>query len=167
MPAVYSEYSVVLGSTQVTKGKHVVPEEVVVEELDGGAKTLSDKCPLPLADKKLRMVYDKMAQAIVKESDTRNVFGMWKDEEFVSIVNLYRDAFALHGVKVVVCKRKSGSGTFRWLEFFDVKVAQHYIPQYDVENHSGQVIKTIYATLEFPLVSLSNSSRIVGMERRS
>ena len=151
MPTVDSDE---LGSTQVANGKHVVPEGVVVEELDGGKKKLAEICPPPLAqllaDKNLRMVYDKMVQAIVEESNTRNVFGMWKDEEFVSIVDLFRDEFAEQGVKVVLCKRKSGSGTFRWLEFINVEVAKDYIPQYDVENHSGQVVKTIYTTLEFP-----------------
>lgn len=29
-------------------------------------------------------------------------------------------------------------------------VASNYVPQYDVESHSGQVVKTIYTTLEFP-----------------
>jgi hypothetical protein len=151
MPTVDSDE---LGSTQVAKGKHVVPEGVVVEELDGSKKKLAETCPPPvaqlLAEKNLRMVYDKMVQAIVKESNTRNVFGMWKDEEFVSIVDLFRDEFAEQGVKVVLCKRKSGSGTVRWLEFINVDVASNYVPQYDVENHSGQVVKTIYATLEFP-----------------
>lgn len=149
MPTTDSE-----AGTQVAKGKHVVPDGVAVEELDGGKKTLAEICPPPLAallgKKGLRSVYDKMVQAIVEESRTRNVFGTWKDEEFVSIVDLFRDEFAEKGVKVVLCKRKSGSGTFRWLEFIDTEVVKDYIPQYDVENHSGQVVKTIYTTLEFP-----------------
>jgi hypothetical protein len=121
---------------------------------DGRKKKLAEICLLPLAqllvEKNLRMVYNKMVQAIVKESNTRNVFGMWKDEEFVSIVDLFHDKFAEQGIKVVLCKRKSGSGAFCWLEFMNLDVASNYVLQYDVENHSGQVVKTIYTTLEFP-----------------
>jgi hypothetical protein len=151
MPTVPDE---AVDGSLVAKGKHVVPAGVAVEELDGSKKKLAEVCPPPLAqllaEKNLRPVYDKMVQAIVEESRTRNVFGTWKDEEFVSIVELFRDEFAEQGVQVVLCKRKSGSGTYRWLEFIDVEVAKDYVPQYDVENHSGQVVKTIYTTLEFP-----------------
>jgi hypothetical protein len=40
--------------------------------------------------------------------------------------------------------------TYRWIEFIDTEEVPDYIPQYDVVNTSGQVIKTIYTTLEFP-----------------
>ena len=37
------------------------------------------------------------------------------------------------------------------MEFIDVDITQGaYVPQYDVTNLSGQVIKTAYSTLEFP-----------------
>jgi hypothetical protein len=153
MPTVDSDE---LECIQVAKGKHVVPEGVAVKALDGSKKKLAPEvCPLPLAkllaDTDLRMVYDKLVQTIDKESNTRNVFGMWKDEEFISIVDLFRDEFAEQGVKVVLCQSKSGTCSFRrWLEFINVHVASNYVPQYDVENHSGQVVKTIYTTLEFP-----------------
>jgi hypothetical protein len=75
---------------------------------------------------------------------------MSKDEEFASIFHLFCDEFAEQGVKVVLWKRKSGSGTFHWLKFINVDVTSNYVLQYDVENHSGQVVKTIYTTLEFP-----------------
>jgi len=138
----------------VAGGKHVVPPGVAVEELDGGKKKLSKECPQDLAlllqKKNLIMTYDKMVDAIVSESNTRNLFGKWKDEEFASIVDLFRDDFAKQGIKVALCKRSSGSGTKRWLEFIDIEVAGNYVSQYDVANQSGQTIKTCYTTLEFP-----------------
>jgi len=140
--------------TQVAKGNHVVPKGVAVEELDGGKKKLSKTCPEDvktlLESKNLMPVYDKMVAAVVETSATRNLFGFWKDAEFVSIIDLFRDDFADAGVKVALCRRKSGSGTFRWLEFIDTEVVPDYVPQYDVANLSGQVIKTVYTTLEFP-----------------
>mmetsp|Transcript_10460 Transcript_10460/g.14816 ORF Transcript_10460/g.14816 Transcript_10460/m.14816 type:complete len:278 (+) Transcript_10460:33-866(+) len=140
--------------TEVAGGKHVVPTGVAVEELDGGKKKLSKECPpdlkLLLQKKALVLTYDKMVDAIVSESNTRSVFGKWKDKEFVSIIDLFRDEFAEQGVKVALCKRTSSGGTVRWLEFIDVEVVGNYVPQYDVANLSGQVIKTCYTTLEFP-----------------
>jgi len=91
-----------------------------------------------------------MVDAIVSESTTRNVFGKWKDQEFASIVDLFRDDFAEQGVKVALCKRRSSGYVARWLEFIDIEVAGNYVPQYDVANMSGQTIKTAYTTLEFP-----------------
>jgi len=52
--------------------------------------------------------------------------------------------------EVALCKRSSGSGRFRWLEFIDVEKLPDYVPQFDVANCSGQIIKTIYCKLEFP-----------------
>lgn len=50
-----------------------------------------------------------------------------------------------------LCKRRSAKGTYRWLEFIDVEALKEpYVPQYDVENFSGQIIKTVYTKLEFP-----------------
>lgn len=140
--------------TEVAKGNHVVPKGVAVEELDGGKKKLSEKCPPELKElleeKDLVSIYDKMVAAVVEEGATRSMFGKWQDAEFDSILDLFRDEFAEKGVKVALCKRSSGSGTYRWLEFIDVDVAENYVPQYDVGNYSGQVIKTMYTTLQFP-----------------
>jgi len=149
------ESSTMEEGTLVAKGKHVVPDGVAVEELDGGKKKLADECPVDLARlldaKGVRILYDKLVDAIVQESNTRNVFGKWKDEEFVSVLDLFADEFAEVGIKIALCKRSScGSGASRWLEFIDTKRLPDYIPQYDVANYSGQVIKTIYCTLEFP-----------------
>lgn len=86
------------GGTYVAKGKYVVPNGVAVEELDGGKKKLSDECPaearLLLESNNLVLVYDKMVAAIVQETNTRSVFGKWKDKESVSIMELFRDEFA-------------------------------------------------------------------------
>eukprot|EP00567_Pseudictyota_dubia_P009469 CAMPEP_0197441050 /NCGR_PEP_ID=MMETSP1175-20131217/7413_1 /TAXON_ID=1003142 /ORGANISM="Triceratium dubium, Strain CCMP147" /LENGTH=281 /DNA_ID=CAMNT_0042971273 /DNA_START=38 /DNA_END=883 /DNA_ORIENTATION=+ len=140
--------------TAVAKGNFVVPEGVAVEELDGGKKKLSEECPPPLREllesKDLVPIYDKLVKGIVDGGSTRSVFGNWKDKEFDAILDLFRDEFAEKGVKVALCKRKSGSGTFRWLEFIDVEKNPSYVPQYDVSNFSGQVIKTCYTKIEFP-----------------
>jgi hypothetical protein len=140
--------------TKVAKGKHVVPKGVAVEELDGGKKKLSEECPPDLKDlltsKGLIPVYDKMVAAIVDEGNTRSLFGKWKDLEFASIIDLFRDEFAEKAVKVSLCKRSSAMKTYRWIEFIDTEEVPDYIPQYDVVNTSGQVIKTMYTTLEFP-----------------
>ena len=137
--------------TVIGKNKHVVPPGVAVEELDGGKKKLSDQCPTSLArllDKKgARSVYNDLVGAIVEEAKTRNMFGRWKDGEFITIMDEFADEFAKAGIKVVLCRRKSGSGTLRWLEFIDIERAPDYVPQYDVSNFSGQTIKTIYCTL--------------------
>jgi len=142
------------GETSVAKGKYVVPSGVAVEELDGGKKKLSDECPPEvrslLKDKDLVLVYDKMVAAIVEETNTRSVFGKWKDKEFVSIMELFRDEFAEKGVKCTLNKRKSGSGNFRWIEFIDTDIVPDYLSAYDVANRTGQIIKTIYSTLSFP-----------------
>ena len=140
-------------STEVANGKHVVPKGVGVEELDGGKKKLAEECPadlrLLLESKGMMETYNKLVQAVVDESKTRS-FGSWKDKEFESIVDFFREDFAEGDIKVALCKRKSGSGTYRWLEFIDVTVAEGYVPQYDVANFSGQVIKTVYKKIEFP-----------------
>lgn len=140
--------------TPVAKGKHVVPKGVAVEELDGGKTKLSEECPAAVQDVLLKHdlvpVYDELVAAIVESSKTRGVFGGWNDKEFESILSLFKERFADKGIKVALCKRKSNSGAFRWLEFIDVDVADTYVPQYDVGNLSGQYIKTYYAKLKFP-----------------
>jgi len=50
---------------------------------------------------------------------------------------------------VALCKRKACK-SHRWIEFIDVDEAPDYVPQYDVANTSGQVIRTVYSKLEFP-----------------
>lgn len=51
----------------------------------------------------------------------------------------------------MLCKRKSQNGTYRWLEFIDIDTLKgKYVPQFDVSNLSGQVIKTAYTKLQFP-----------------
>uniref|UniRef100_A0A7R9ZM75 Uncharacterized protein n=1 Tax=Craspedostauros australis TaxID=1486917 RepID=A0A7R9ZM75_9STRA len=141
--------------TEVAGGKHVVPEGVAVEELNGGKKKLSKKCPpalLTLLDHKdLLEIYDAMVEAVVAESNTRGTFGKWHDKEFDSIVDIYREDFAMKGVRVALCKRKSADGTRRWLEFIDIDMlGDTYVPQYDVANYSGQAIRTVFTKLEFP-----------------
>ena len=76
-----------------------------------------------------------------------------KDQQFISIVDQFRDDFTAKGIKIAFCKRKSGSkvGSYRWLEFIDVEALDEpYAPQFDVSNFSGQIIKTVYMKLQFP-----------------
>ena len=132
----------------------VIPQGVAVEVLDGGKRKLADVCPPPLLkllkSKDSVQIYEKLVQSVVHESKTRNVFGKWRDVEFLHILDEYKEDFADRGIKVVLCRRKSASQTRRWLEFIDIAMAHGYVPQYDVSNFSGQVIKTAYCTLEFP-----------------
>jgi hypothetical protein len=86
----------------------------------------------------------------VEESSTCSFFGKWKDQEFIAILDLFKEDFGEQGVKVALCKRRSNSGSFCWLEFIDVDEQPMYVPQFDVANLSGQVIKTCYSTLAFP-----------------
>eukprot|EP00579_Thalassiosira_antarctica_P032984 CAMPEP_0201996062 /NCGR_PEP_ID=MMETSP0905-20130828/3309_1 /ASSEMBLY_ACC=CAM_ASM_000554 /TAXON_ID=420261 /ORGANISM="Thalassiosira antarctica, Strain CCMP982" /LENGTH=317 /DNA_ID=CAMNT_0048551299 /DNA_START=26 /DNA_END=979 /DNA_ORIENTATION=+ len=144
--------------TEVANGSYVVPKEVAVEELKnyGGQKDLKDKCPddvrKMLQEKSLFHVYDHFVQSIVDTKTTRgSLLGKWKDQQFISVLDQFRDDFTAKGVKVALCKRKSGKGTYRWLEFIDVeKLDGSYVPQYDVSNFSGQIIKTCHTKLEFP-----------------
>ncbi|CAB9502593.1 expressed unknown protein [Seminavis robusta] len=144
------------GATVVAKGNHVVPAGVAVEELKnyGGQKDLKNLCPDSVRDwltrKELWHVYDKFVDSVVADRSTRGPLGKWKDAQFISVLDQFRDDFAEQGVKVALCKRRSGSGTFRWLEFIDRTVAGDYVPQFDVANLSGQVINTCYTKLEFP-----------------
>lgn len=144
----------IIVTMEVAKGKHTVPEGVAVEELNGGTKKLSAQCPPEvksvLESHGLVVVYDKMVDAICKQGDTRSAFGRWKDAEFNNIIDLFRDEFSEKGVKIALCKRQSGGGTHRWIEFIDMNKVGDYVPQYDTNNYSGQVIKTCFTTLEFP-----------------
>ena len=83
-----------------------------------------------------------------------HMLGTWKDRQFVSVMEAFRDDFADHGIRMVLCKRKSGdfgNKSKRWIEFIDVDITKNtYVPQFDVANLSGQVIKTWERTLEFP-----------------
>lgn len=143
---------------EVANGSHVVPAAVAVEELKnyGGHKNLKNKCPDDvrklLTEKNLFDVYDRFVQSIYDTKTTRGKgLGSWKDQQFVSVLDLFRDDFTAGGVRVALCKRKSGKGTRRWLEFIDVDaLEEEYVPQFDVSNWSGQVIKTVYHKLKFP-----------------
>ena len=142
--------------TELLSG-YSVPKGVAVEELKnfGGHKKLRDECP-PAVQEMLTAngvfdVYEKFVQSISDEKNTRGPLGKWKDAQFISVLDQFQDSFVDKGIKVALCKRSSGKGTFRWLEFIDVeKLEEPYVPQYDVSNMSGQIIKTVYTKLEFP-----------------
>ena len=91
---------------------------------------------------------------ITLQSPTNLLFplsNIFSEAQFISIIDLFRDDFADKGVKVVLCKRKSDNGRYRWLEFIDVNsLGGSYVPPYDVSNFSGQIIKTVYKKLQFP-----------------
>ncbi|KAL3907556.1 MAG: hypothetical protein SGARI_003482 [Bacillariaceae sp.] len=149
--------------TAVAGGSYVVPKGVAVEKLKSKAK-LRDECPDDLhkllTEKELFGMYDRVIQAILNDKNTKCVlycqealrfFDHWKQGPILGIVDLFQDDFAVKGVKVVYCKRKSGKGTYRWFEFIDKEALEKpYVPQYDVSNLSGQIIKTIYTKIEFP-----------------
>mmetsp|Transcript_2411 Transcript_2411/g.5222 ORF Transcript_2411/g.5222 Transcript_2411/m.5222 type:complete len:309 (+) Transcript_2411:189-1115(+) len=142
---------------EVAQGSYVVPPGVAVEELKNynGHNDLKNRCPESvrrlLDEKGLMDVYNDFVEAVVKTKSTRGPLGKWKDRQFISVMDLFRDKFAEGGVKVALCKRRSGKGTYRWLEFIDVNgLNSPYVPQYDVSNLSGQIIKTCYTQLEFP-----------------
>mmetsp|Transcript_21536 Transcript_21536/g.52032 ORF Transcript_21536/g.52032 Transcript_21536/m.52032 type:complete len:319 (-) Transcript_21536:227-1183(-) len=141
----------------VANGSYTVPRGVAVEELKNyaGHKDLKNKCPedvrLMLESKDLFDAYDRFVQSIVDTKTTRGSLGKWRDQQFISVLDEFRDDFTDKCVKVVLCKRKSANGTYRWLEFIDVEeVGGSYVPQYDVSNYSGQIIKTYYTKLKFP-----------------
>lgn len=121
-----------------------------------GQKELRDKCPpavLELLESKGAVEpYERFVQAVYETKETRQtVTGKWKDAEFASVLDQFRDDFASRGLRVALCARRSSSGTRRWLEYIDVeRVGAFYVPQYDVADVSGQVIKTIYSRLKFP-----------------
>lgn len=139
------------------KSGYTVPKGVAVEELKnyGGYKKLRDECPPAVQElltaKGLFEVYEKFVGTIASEKSTRGPLGKWKDAQFISVLDRFQDDFIDKGVKVALCKRQSGKGTYRWLEFIDVEALESpYVPQFDVSNMSGQVIKTLYSKLEFP-----------------
>jgi len=105
------------GASEISKGKHIVPNGVAIEELDGGKKKLLKECPVKLQEllsaKNLVTVYDAMVDEIVNQPKTRNAFGKWHDMEIVSILDHFRDQFADKAVKIALCKRKSSAGTIR------------------------------------------------------
>ena len=144
--------------TPVANGSYVVPKGVAVEPLKNykGHKDLKNKCPddvrKMLTEKNLFNVYDQFVEEIVNTKQTRGSLGKWKDAQFISVLDQFRDEFTAKGVKVAFCKRKSQNGTYRWLEFIDVEAlsGEAYVPQYDVANLSGQIIRTMYTKLQFP-----------------
>jgi len=128
-----------------------------VEELSNfnGQKDLVNNCPKSVRDlmssKNAFDLYDKFVETVYQEKSTRGMLGVWKDDQFVSVLDAFRDDFAAKDLKVVLCKRTGAKGTYRWIEYIDVGMTGGvYVPQYDVSNFSGQVIKTAYRTLEFP-----------------
>lgn len=143
--------------TLVAQGKYVVPKGVAVEELKNynGHRSLRDDCPEPvkelLAKKGLFDAYDKLVKALTEDRSLRGPLGKWRDAQVIGVVDLFRDEFTEKGVKVAFCKRGSAKASFRWLEFIDVDVVEGtYVPQHDLSNLSGQVIKTMYTELKFP-----------------
>uniref|UniRef100_A0A7S2VDG8 Uncharacterized protein n=1 Tax=Entomoneis paludosa TaxID=265537 RepID=A0A7S2VDG8_9STRA len=143
--------------TPVAKGKYIVPKGVAVEELKNfnGHRALRDECPEPvkelLVEKGLLDAYDKLVKALTGDRKIRTPLGKWRDAQVIGVVDLFRDDFAEKNVKIAFCKRQSGQGSFRWLEFIDIDiVGGTYAPQYDLGNYSGQVIKTMYSELKFP-----------------
>lgn len=145
------------GEETVLSSGHTVPKGVAVEELKNyrGHKKLRDECP-PLVQelltsKGLFEVYEKFVGTLANEKSTRGPLGKWRDAQFISVLDLFQDDFIEKGVKVALCKRSSGKGSYRWLEFIDVEALEEpYVPQFDVSNLSGQIIKTMYCKLEFP-----------------
>jgi len=103
------------GASVLAKGKHIVPNGVAVEELDGGKKKLLKECPAKLQEllsaKNLVPVYDAMVNEIVNQPKTRTELGKWHDMEIVSILDKFRDQFAEKSVKIALCKRQSSAGT--------------------------------------------------------
>lgn len=142
--------------TYVAKGRYFIPKGVAVEQLNNynGHKQLKDSCPNDvqelLARKGLFDVYDQFVQEIYDTSETRGFLGKWKDAQFIHVLDRFSDAFASKGLRVVLCKRKSANGTYRWLEFIDVEVRDSYVPQFDVSNFSEQIIQTHFTKLQFP-----------------
>lgn len=139
----------------ITRGIYLVPDGVAVQELHGGKKNrLGEECPESVKDllesKDSVPVYNKLIAALKKETENRNYFGFWKDAEFVAIIDLFRDEFAEKKIRVALCGRSSVANKYRWLEFVDIEIASDYIPEFDAVSTSGQEIKTVYTTLDFP-----------------
>jgi len=145
-----------VGSKEVIEGKYVVPKGVAVEMMKNfnGKKDLLNDCPhdvrVLMESKGAFQVYERFVQAIYDDKNNKNALGRWKDSEFVSLIDAFRDDFADKGIKVALCARFSGDGNKRWLEFIDVSQVGNYVPQYDLGNLSGQTISTFYTTLHFP-----------------
>lgn len=166
--------AVAVATTSVIQGKYDVPEGVAVEEFKNfnGKKDLLNDCPKSvrnlLSSKNGAFdLYDKLVQTIYDDKTTRGMLGKWKDRQIISILDAFRDDFAEKGIRVVLCKRLSGNGHNRWIEYIDVDlVGDTYVPQYNVLNMSGQVIKTAHHTLEFPNgVAVEELQRWKGRKR--
>ena len=77
------------------------------------------------------------------------------DEQFIFILDQFKDRFADAGVKVVFfSKCTSTNRSACWLEFIDVDIMSNYVPQFDVTNFSrkNNITKTCYCytKLKFP-----------------
>ena len=70
-----------------TKGGHVVPPGVAVEELKNydGHKKLRDQCPEAvqklMTEKNLFNVYDRFVSALATEKKTRGPLGKWREPQ--------------------------------------------------------------------------------------
>ena len=153
--------------TEVARGSYVVPSGVVVETLKNynGHKSLRDECPVDvlkfLEEKMIFDIYDRLVTALAEEKNTRGFFGKWKDAQFISVLDQFRDEFAAKGIKVVLCKRRSQKGSFRWLEFIDVEsLKDPYVPQYDVANLSGKLLVSfdVHVTMHVYVITIFFSS---------
>lgn len=158
------------GGVLVAKGRYKVPTGVAVKELKNyyrSNKLLND-CPQEVKDllkyKRLTSTYNSFVENIsMNQKSFSKILGKMNDDEINSTIDKFRNPFEGNGIKVALCKRKSGRGTFRWLEFIDVdKLGNKYVPQYDTANLSDQIIKTWYNELEFP-----NGVAVKELEKRS
>ena len=146
------------GGIVVAKGRYNVPTGVAVKELKNyyrSNKLLND-CPQKVKDllnnKRLTSTYNSFIETISTDQKTYSkILGKMNDDEINSKIEKFRNPFERNGIKVALCKRKSGRGIFRWLEFIDIdKLGNNYVPQYDTANLSDQIINTWYNELEFP-----------------
>lgn len=143
-------------TTTVIEGQHIVPKGVAVEMIKNfnGKKNLLNDCPKDvrtlLTDKGAFEVYDKFVQSIYDDKKTTNMLGRWKDSQFVYKADVFASDFAEKGIKIALCKHQDGMTATRWFEYIDVEEAGNYVPQYDQNNLSGQIIKTAHSTLKFP-----------------
>ena len=146
-----------------TRSLEGLPDGVAVDEVNFCQfhnflwPTFSKACPAAvqamLTPKDIMHNYSAMVFALFCEDNTRNIFGQWKDDEILSIMDLFRHEFEHSGIHVALCMRSSSFGLrrARWIEFIDVeKAPQGYVSIYNVaSNTSGRRIKSFGNTLEF------------------
>ena len=62
------------------------------------------------------------------------------DEQFIFILDQFKDRFADAGVKVVFfSKCTSTNRSACWLEFIDVDIMSNYVPQFNVTTSPGRI----------------------------